>query len=1757
TINVSVAADADAPTLTVSDAAGTEDTAIALDIASALTDTDGSESLSITISGVPSGATLSAGTDNGDGTWTLSAGDLAGLTITPPADSDVDFQLGVTATSTEADGGDTASTLGTINVSVAADADAPTLTVSDAAGTEDTAIALDIASTLTDTDGSESLSITISGVPTGATLSAGTDNGDGTWTLTPAQLAGLTITPPADSDVDFQLGVTATSTEADGGDTATTLGTINVSVAADADAPVLNVTDAAGTEDTAIALDIASALTDIDGSESLSITLTGVPSGATLSAGTDNGDGSWTLSTAELPGLTITPPLNSDVDFQLGVTATSTEADGGDTATTLGTINVAVAADADTPTLSAELGTGVLTDGGFTVLNQGSDAGFNNSYGYVVLDDNGQPTSGEIIWANVKTGEGDSYTVDGVNPDNVLFFLIPDGAGQNPGLADNTPVTLAQDGSGVWQVLGPGDTVLHVRPGNTVHFSDPAFNVNGDVYVGETSGIGNQNWEDLDIDNQAYDADLNDANFTVAFEPLGATAFTLDITSALTDTDGSETLSVTVSGLPDGATLSAGTDNGDGTWTLDPDQLSGLNLYVPSEYSEAFDLTVTATATEGENNDTASASTQVNVPIADIFAETPTLDLQDSSGVEDTAIPLSIAAAITDMDGSETLSIVISGMPAGATLSAGIDNGNGSWTLTPAQLTGLTLTPAPDSDADFRLTVKATSTESHGGDTAQAIGWVDVTVAADADAPTLTVGDLTGTEDTAIALNIAAALTDTDGSESLSITISGVPAGATLSAGTNNGGGTWTLTPAQLAGLTLTPPANSDADFQLTVTATSTEARGGDTATTLGTINVNVAPDADAPTLTVSDVSGTEDTAIALNITSALTDTDGSESLSITISGVPSGAALSAGSDNGDGSWTLTPAQLAGLTVTPPANSDTDFQLTVTATSTDGADTASTVGTIDVSVAPDADAPTLTVSDASGTEDTAIALNIASALTDTDGSESLSVTISGVPSGATLSAGTDNGDGSWTLTPAQLAGLTVTPPANSDADFQLTVTATSTDGADTASTVGTIDVAVAAEADAPTLNLSDAAGIEDTAIALDVAAALTDSSESLSITISGVPAGASLSAGTDNGDGSWTLEPGDLAGLTVTPPANSDADFQLTVTATSTDGADTASTVGTIDVAVAADADMPTLTAALGTGTELGGPETVTIDRTTYTDTDQGFQVTARRVDGSGHLTSASVNNVSTDEWGMGVVGSQHVGGGPEVQLGYDQQYHLSEELVFDFDENLTEATVTLSKLFGDEDGHGEMGHYALYRDGVKVAEADIVNNTGSHQMTFTLDTGGNGAFDQIVFSAPGHYADGTPLGYSGNEYQVQSIEFTTGDVAGMSYPLAITSALSDTDGSESLAITVAGVPAGVTLSAGTDNGDGSWTLDPGDLAGLTLTVPAGQSADFDLTVTATATEADGGDTASLSTTVTVEAPEPSLAVDSSLFTQGKDTVNLAWQDPDYGDPKIYDALGGNDTVTGGDAGDYIRGGDGDDRLSGQLGNDTLMGQDGNDTLLGGDGNDVLDGGKGNDKMWGGTGNDSLAGGDGDDYMKGEDGDDVLDGGAGNDKLWGGTGHDSLTGGAGNDSLLGEDGNDTLVGGDGNDRMWGGTGHDVLHDGAGNDQVYGGDGNDTFIAGGGDDSFFGDSGNDMFIFGDAALEDNGTWTAHVEGGYGTDTLDLSGMDTTWTIHIDGGADIDTATAGTDGADFGSAVSGTAESDDGKSITFEGIEKLEW
>ncbi|WP_413204795.1 DUF5801 repeats-in-toxin domain-containing protein [Rhodospirillum sp. A1_3_36] len=196
------------------------------------------------------------------------------------------------------------------------------------------------------------------------------------------------------------------------------------------------------------------------------------------------------------------------------------------------------------------------------------------------------------------------------------------------------------------------------------------------------------------------------------------------------------------------------------------------------------------------------------------------------------------------------------------------------------------------------------------------------------------------------------------------------------------------------------------------MTATATEVDGS-TATTTGTLTVEVAPDADAPTLVVDDTAeghyasgSTSDVVVDLSIATEATDIDGSESVtSVTIAGVPDDANLSAGTKNPDGTWTLEAHDLPGLSMTVPEGTP-DFQLSVTTEVTDVdsedptlTDTATKMATIDVSVPEDSE-PTATMG---GTEVSEVAgSNVVSGSLDIDfgaDSNGASVELTGLTAG--------------------------------------------------------------------------------------------------------------------------------------------------------------------------------------------------------------------------------------------------------------------------------------------------------------------------------------------------------------------------------------------------------------------------------------------------------------------------------------------------------------------------------------------------------------------------------------------------------------------------------------------------------------------------------------------------------------------------------------------------------------------------------------
>lgn len=254
---------------------------------------------------------------------------------------------------------------------------------------------------------------------------------------------------------------------------------------------------------------------------------------------------------------------------------------------------------------------------------------------------------------------------------------------------------------------------------------------------------------------------------------------------------------------------------------------------------------------------------------------------------------------------------------------------------------------------------------------------------------------------------------------------------------------------------------------------------------------------------------------------------------------------------------------------------------------------------------------------------------------------------------------------------------------------------------------------------------------------------------------------------------------------------------------------------------------------------------------------------------------------------------------------------------------------------------------------------------------------------------------------------------------------LDISSSLGDTDGSEALAIKISNLPAGAVLSAGTNNGDGTWSLTAAQLPGLK--VSATVTSGFTVNVEATATESDGS-TAKATSTIDVI-----LSSDANVLSGGS----------------------GNDTITGGSGNDKISGGDGNDVLFGNGGDDTIYGGKGDDIISGGVGNNVLYGDSGNDRFLADQGNDTISGGSGFDTIdysaasgaitvdlskktinSGALGVDVVSGiekiigTAFADVFKGSSAADFIVGGGGNDTIRGIGGEDTLTGGTGSDTFF-------------------------------------------------------------------------------------------------------------------------------
>jgi VCBS repeat-containing protein len=598
---------------------------------------------------------------------------------------------------------------------------------------------------------------------------------------------------------------------------------------------------------------------------------------------------------------------------------------------------------------------------------------------------------------------------------------------------------------------------------------------------------------------------------------------------ALTDTDGSEAITgITVNALPAGWVIRDGTGTvvftgtGSANYTVPAGEVSNgdfrnYTATPPAHSSSDINLSLSVTSVDTQIVNGASVSNSKTVTLSQKISVTaiaeqvgndsnndsvsdlsinPNFTYTSSQGAEDTwfslnsnGFQLKTGWNNQDADGSEQtfalLTPVLSGVSAIGSQFKYIDGGGNEVILTftgsalqiPMNSLNSVSFMAPTNVAGtFEIKVQALTidTDPNGGAPAQAISGLatltNVVIAPVADAVTLAVdAPAVGLEDNAIPMVIRPS--SSDASETFTVTISGIPDGASIYYNgvlqTVTSGAVVISNFSTAAPLSITPPLHSNLDIPLTVSVVSVDTSGGLTsisnATTLPLL-VDVRGVADPVTLNLQTLHTSEAVVDAsgqkIALAGAITgvnpiDSDGSEAVNLVISGVPAGVNIEGltfiGGVGADRVWSGTPAQIASANlVLKDAHFSGTINFTVRAVSTenDGNSLSGASQTVSVQVTPSPEAALVTQT--AVLEDVLSKVDFAIQAPNLDGNETLhsvwikAADVDGQPFalfiGSTpLATAVTASDGWYKLSAAQASNVFVQGAKNSDADFSLTI----------------------------------------------------------------------------------------------------------------------------------------------------------------------------------------------------------------------------------------------------------------------------------------------------------------------------------------------------------------------------------------------------------------------------------------------------------------------------------------------------------------------------------------------------------------------------------------------------------------------------------------------------------------------------------------------------------------------------------------------
>ncbi|WP_354066516.1 VCBS domain-containing protein [Bradyrhizobium sp. OAE829] len=263
-------------------------------------------------------------------------------------------------------------------------------------------------------------------------------------------------------------------------------------------------------------------------------------------------------------------------------------------------------------------------------------------------------------------------------------------------------------------------------------------------------------------------------------------------------------------------------------------------------------------------------------------------------------------------------------------------------------------------------------------------------------------------------------------------------------------------------------------------------------------------------------------------------------------------------------------------------------------------------------------------------------------------------------------------------------------------------------------------------------------------------------------------------------------------------------------------GADTLDGGGGNDLLVGT-GGVDTLTGGTGNDTlVLNGTSDIITDFATADDT---LYLTGFSYAGSGNGFNTIVTVTTA---GLGGSGTDISPAGQEADL-----------VIFDLtNADAADTTGEINSLLSNQNGDFDGGVFVL-------AYSDVA---GSNRVALYHDSDANGAGTTTLIATFSNYTSVTAVG---SPNVVADYVVAPAGVAGSPINLALTNP-AGVDGE--VTVTICGVPAGWTVSNGTDNGNGTWTVRTSDASTLTVTTSAEFAGAMALSVAMTWTNADGTD---------------------------------------------------------------------------------------------------------------------------------------------------------------------------------------------------------------------------------------------------------------------------------------------------------------------